>query len=660
MVASLARSRPWRGAFWCGGSLLIAGCCHTRCAPATLGRDEVVAAPRSTPSQRATPRIVLDQFGYRSADEKIAVIRCPVRGFDADPDCTHGDLYALVRASDQAKLLEAAPRPWNGGAVDPSSGDKAWWFDFSAIAAPGDYYVLDETHDVRSDAFRIADDVYRDVLVQAARVLYYQRDGIAKDAKFAGADWADGPAHMGPGQDLECRQYEGKTTKDLHGGWFDAGDQNKYTSWAANDCIALLRAYRETPDAFSDDYNVPESGNGVPDLLDEVKWELDWIGRMQNDDGSVLSIVGQDGATSPEFGGSPNTAPSTATGPCTYGPATTAATFTSAAAFSLAAMIFGAVRSASAAYPGYSDALARRAERAWAWADAHPSVVFKNSGKIGAGEQEVDDAGRLTKRLQAAALLFALSGDTKYRDAFDANYTKVPLVASGYVDLFAAEQQDALLEYTLAPRATTGVVRDIVGKYMSGLLSDHNLGALRTNADPYLAFLHAYTWGSNSSKANQGNVFADVPAFGIDLARNAEALRGAERYVHYIHGLNPLGLVYLSNMGAHGAERSATRFFHSWFAHGSNWDAVGVSLHAPPPGFLVGGPNIDYTWDSCCPARCSGRGCGTSPPSPPAGQPAQKAYRDFNEGWPIDSWSVTEPDVGYQANYLRLLSKFVK
>jgi hypothetical protein len=203
------------------------------------------------------------------------------------------------------------------------------------------------------------------------------------------------------------------------------------------------------------------------------------------------------------------------------------------------------------------------------------------------------------------------------------------------------------------------VVQNILSKYKSGVASENNLGSLRTGADPYLAFIHVYTWGSNMSKARQGNVLADIVGFGVDPASNSDAMRGAERYIHYLHGVNPLQLVYLSNMGDYGAHKSVTRFFHTWFAHGSNWDAIGVSKWGPPAGFLVGGPNPSYTWDSCCPAGCSGRSCGPAQPSPPAGQPDQKSYKDFNDGWPLDSWSVSEPDVSYQSVYVRLLSKFV-
>jgi hypothetical protein len=155
-------------------------------------------------------------------------------------------------------------------------------------------------------------------------------------------------------------------------------------------------------------------------------------------------------------------------------------------------------------------------------------------------------------------------------------------------------------------------------------------------------------------------MFTSFIRHGIDPTDDADAARAAEGYLHYLHGVNPLSLVYLSNMGGHGAARSVTRFYHTWFAHGSPlWDAVGVSTYGPPPGYLVGGPNPSYSWDGCCPSGCGGASCGSAVLSPPAGQPAQKAYLDFNDGWPLDSWQVTEPSGGYQTAYIRLLSKFV-
>jgi endoglucanase len=629
------------------GSDVSSGVDSSNDATAGSGDSSAVDAGPIVAPQPLSPYIVVDQFGYRTTAEKIAVIKSPVTGFDATGSFTPGATYALVDAHSSAKVLEAAPTVWNAGGTDSSSGDKAWWFDFSSVTTPGAYFVLDETAGVRSAVLRIADNVYSDVLTQSIRMLYYQRDGIAKEATYAGADWADGFAHP---QDVMCGLYsDGSGPKDLHGGWFDAGDQNRYTNWAASDVIELFRAYLENPSAFSDDYNIPESGNGIPDLLDEAKWELDWIARMQNTDGSVLSIAGHQGASPP----------STDTSPCQYGPANTSATLTSAAAFAYGSIVFKSVTGASTVYPGYADGLATRAANAWTWADANPEVIFMNSGLVGAGEQEVpDDAGRVLKKLQAAVFLFELTGTASYQTYFDANYT--PLLAD--IDPFHMEPVDTALEYTKIKGATGTVTSAILASYKSAVEGGTFFGTQASNADPYLADLEAYTWGSNQDKAGQGNMYTDMVSFGVDATANADATRYAERYIHYVHGVNPLSLVYLSNMQGSGATTSVTRFFHTWFAHGSEWDAVGVSKYGPPPGYLVGGPNPTYAWDPCCPAAsCGGDNalCGSASPSPPSGEPDQKSYKDFNDSYPLDSWQISEPDDGYQAQYIRLLSKFV-
>ena len=70
--------------------------------------------------------------------------------------------------------------------------------------------------------------------------------------------------------------------RDVSQGWYDAGDYGKYTPFAAGPIVDLLDAYGSFPFVFGDDTNIPESGNGRPDLLDEVKWELDWLLKMQD------------------------------------------------------------------------------------------------------------------------------------------------------------------------------------------------------------------------------------------------------------------------------------------------------------------------------------------------------------------------------------------
>jgi len=632
--------------------------------PGTGGTLATGGSGGASPTPPVSPYIVVDQFGYPTSSEKIAVIRAPQTGYDAASAFTPGTSYALVNAGSGARVLTAAPVTWNAGATDTSSGDKAWWFDFSAVTAAGSYYVLDADRGVRSYTFSISDPVYRDVLVQAVRMLFYQRAGQNKDAAHAGAGWTDAASFVGALQDHQCRLFSDKnnaaTERDVWGGWYDAGDLNKYTSWTAGYVETLLRAYAENPAAFTDDTNIPESGNGVPDVLDEARWGLDYLARLQATDGSVLSIVGEPGASPP----------SSATGPCLYGPASTSATLATAAAFGMAARVLRlpALASLNTAADGYLT----RAASAWTWAAANPAVTFKNndsasgSSGLGSGQQETDDYGRLVDKLDAAAQLFAATGDATYRAFFDANYSQLHLISYGnYVAPWDMQGQDAALDYADATGATSTVASAIRAAYRAGAEATGNLGGVLANQDPYLAYMPTYTWGSNSVKSNVGDLLAALVVHKLDSAMDADVLRAAARFVHYLHGTNPLSIVYLTNMYAHGAENCANEMFHTWFADGSAlWDRVGTSTYGPPPGYLTGGPNPSYDWDGCCPSGCGSTGnnalCTSMSISPPKGQPPQKSYLDFNTGWPLDSWSVTEPSDGYQVAYIRLLSKFVR
>ena len=122
------------------------------------------------------------------------------------------------------------PAAWKGGQLHTQSGDKVWWFDFSNVTALGSYYILDVTNNVKSYNFDIGNDVYNDVMKASVRMFYYQRSGIAKPTTYAGV-WADAAAYVATNQDTDCRLVTDKTnaasSKDLSGGWFDAGDFTK-------------------------------------------------------------------------------------------------------------------------------------------------------------------------------------------------------------------------------------------------------------------------------------------------------------------------------------------------------------------------------------------------------------------------------------------------
>ncbi|MCK9522620.1 MAG: glycoside hydrolase family 9 protein [Proteobacteria bacterium] len=602
--------------------------------------------------------IVVDQFGYLPVSEKIAVIRSPQTGYDAGQSFAPGEQYALIDAISEEAIFTAAPTPWNNGAIDTSSGDRAWWFDFSSVEAPGIYYVLDTANNARSAQFRISSTVYRTVLKQAVRAFFYQRAGFEKTAAHAKEAWADAASHLGPLQDKNARRWnapnDASTERDLSGGWYDAGDYNKYTNWHSDYIVFLLRAWEQNPEAFSDDYDIPESGNGIPDIVDEARFGMDWLIKMQEDDGSVLSILSLDHASPP----------SAATGPSLYGDASTSATLNAASAFAYGALVF-----AKAGLTDYATPLRARAERAWAWATANPAVLFRNNegatSGIGAGQQEVDDHTREMFRLQAAIHLYALTGEASYRNYIDSHYTDVHLIDWTFAFPFEEREQEMLLYYTSLPNATASVVSHIREKYEAAIQGDENFTAFDNKVDPYLAHIKDYTWGSNSTKSRQGSMYMAVPIYDLLPARQNDARRAAAHYLHYLHGVNPQAMVYLSNMYEFGAEKSANEFFHSWFVDQSPlWDRVGVSTYGPAPGFLTGGPNPSYDVDGCCPNNCGGADnnarCTSESISPPAGQPDQKSYKDFNTSWPLNSWSVTENSNGYQVQYIRLLANFAR
>jgi hypothetical protein len=162
-----------------------------------------------------------------------------------------------------------------------------------------------------------------------------------------------------------------------------------------------------------------------------------------------------------------------------------------------------------------------------------------------------------------------------------------------------------------------------------------------------------YCWGSNSVKCQ----WAHLPIFGIllgvDPSKDAEYRTIAEQYVHYIHGRNPLSLVYLTNMGERGAKLGATRsvmeLFHGWFHDGSPLYDGPKSQFGPAPGFLAGGPNSSY---------------GVKWVAPPYGEPPAKAFKEWNTGWNKehnaneDPWAINEPAIYYQAAYNMLLAGY--
>ncbi|MFN3404308.1 MAG: glycoside hydrolase family 9 protein [Cytophagaceae bacterium] len=612
--------------------------------------------------------IKVDQFGYQCNAAKVAVIANPQTGYNAGTGITPSgaNSYSVRRWSDNVSVHTGTPVVWNSGTTDVVSGDRIWWYDFSTLSTPGVYYVYDATNNARSYRFEIRDDIYTEVLRQATRTFYYQRCGVAKTSANAGAGWADGACHIGSLQDLNCRAFvssgtgSSATEKNLSGGWHDAGDHNKYVNFAYKAVQDMLLAYEEAPGVWTDDFNIPESGNGIPDLLDEVKYELDWLLKMQNANGSVNCMVGM------RPGGTINTPPSTDNVQRFYGPATTSATLSAAAMYALGAIQYRNFPSLTT----YATTLQNAAINAWSWAVANPAVTWYNTGNLSAGEQEVNATVLAERKIAAASFLAVLTGNATYRTYFESNYTTINWYAWPGASEDFGLVQDAMLYYSKATGANATVVSNILTRYTSEVNKTGSFGRLYVKfnttpmADPYRAFLYSYGWGSNEYKCRASQIYLNMLQYNLSSANHPGYRNAAAGYVHYMHGVNPTSFAYLTNMSAYGAENSINEIYHIWFKDGNAlWDRVGTSTYGPPPGFVPVGPNPGYARDGCCPSGCGTAAanslCNTALITPPLSQPAAKSYKDWNTGWPQNSWTVTENAIYNNATYIRMLSRFI-
>lgn len=583
--------------------------------------------------------IKVDQFGYLPSAKKIAIISSPQTGYNASDAFTPSGTYQLRRSFDDAVVFNGFITAWNAGNTHAQSGDKVWWFDFSAVQEPGMYYVYDMTQNKRSYTFEISNKVYQNVLRQATRAFFYQRSGFPKHTPYAQTPWTDEAAFLGPQQDADCRlvsDTSASTSRDLRGGWFDAGDYNKYVPFTYGPLVDMLLAYQENPAVWPDNFNIPESGNGIPDLLDEVKWELDWLLRMQQSDGSLLHKV-----SATDF--SAISPPSTDTHVRRYGAASTDATATGAAIFALAAIQYQSL--SDSVMRAYGHRLQTAAVNAFNWASNNPWVLFNNAGFQSAAAT-CSENDRLARRVAAAAFLFALTGDNLYKAFFDANYSQIHLIQWSFAYPFEATYQDALLYYTRIQGATFAVKTDILTKYTTSLKTSNsdNLPAYLNQSDAYRAFLknENYTWGSNETKSHQGNMFFTMNTYKQDEVNKTNYRDAGMGFIHYLHGVNPTAYCYLTNMSTYGSKFSTPTMYHSWFGDGTIFDLN------PPPGYLVGGTNPTYAPDAAY----------TGPIlSPPQNQPIQKSYKAWNTSYPENSWQINEPAIYTQGAYIRLLSQ---
>lgn len=221
----------------------------------------------------STPGILVNQLGYMTSSAKTAVFR----GREIPEvfyviDAKSGD--TVYTGSLEKKGYNSELSEYNG------------YGDFSQLRTEGSYYIEAPVLG-KSYTFSIGNEVYDEVFREACRQYYYNRCGMTLTSEYAGEN-AHNACHTGKAYLKE----DTAVSLDVTGGWHQDEKGQKDVTQAARAMSIILLSYELYGDVFTDDTGIPESGNGIPDILDEIKYEVEWLLKMQNQQtGSVYAGV---------------------------------------------------------------------------------------------------------------------------------------------------------------------------------------------------------------------------------------------------------------------------------------------------------------------------------------------------------------------------------
>ncbi|MBD5487450.1 MAG: glycoside hydrolase [Lachnospiraceae bacterium] len=487
--------------------------------------------------------VLCNQVGYLPLGRKTAVL-------------TSGKHFRVMKAEpgqdDGQVVMEGDARD---ASVDAASGDHVHVADFSRITQEGTYYVQNESGE-RSHCFRIGQDVYRAIQKDMTKALYYQRCGCGLQEEYAGV-YKHPVCHAHKAVLWTDHSVE----REVSGGWHDAGDYGRYISPAAVAVGHLLYAYLLFPDSFKDSLNIPESGNGVPDVLNECRYELEWMLKMQDEEGGAYHKLTSERHA--DF-----IMPEEDHAQFYLFPVSSMATADYAASMALASRVYRA-------YDGdFADRLQEAAVRAYGWLEQYPEYVgFKNPESCNTGEY--DDVCDLDERLWAAAELLVTTGEQKYQEQMDRllkeNLTKTDF---GWTDVsgFAAL---AILtdESHRASAESMADLRDAVLAEADRLVVVAEQSGYGVAMEP-----EDYVWGSNMVVLNRGMLLVLAALLMEQEDRKSAYEQTALAQLDYLLGMNAVDYSYVTGYG----ERAYRN------PHNRPTECDGIEL--PMPGWVSGGP----------------------------------------------------------------------
>jgi len=598
-------------AFHMGGPL-------AKTAPVTVCIDDLyLSDPQfdAPPPEKAAQasKIAVNQVGYLPRLAKVAVL--------------NSDAAAPVKWEllDSSGSVVAAGETTVFG-PDKNSGNSVHQIDFSSVKTEGKGYVL-RVGDDKSEPFDIGKDVYSKLKYDALTYFYHNRSGIEIKMPYAGdPKWTRPAGHL-PDKAPCARDIGCNYTLDVTGGWYDAGDHGKYvvsggiSAWTLMNQWETLEHLGKTAGDFGDGkMQIPENSNGASDLLDEARWEVEFMLAMQAPEGSefagmVHHKMHDEGWTAIGL------RPDQDTLKRTLRPVSTAATLNMAAAAAQAARVWKDQDKAFSA-----KALAA-AEKAYAAAQKHPDMYANPNDGNGGGPY--DDAYVKDEFYWAAAELFITTGDAKYQSDFESNPHNKEFRQKGYTSsLMTWQTTDVLGVISLAvvpsklSRADRDAQRQRLIDAADAYLAHEKKEGYRTPFDPGDSKdgKPAYPWGSNSFVANN----AMLIGLAYDFTKKPMYRDAVAAAMNYLLGTNPLGQSYVTGYGEKPVEHPHHRFWAK---------QARADFPDPPPGVLCGGPNSDLQDPYVQAAGLKKKGCAP-----------EKCYLDN-----IEAWSVNEITINWNS-----------
>ncbi len=444
------------------------------------------------------PSINVNQVGYKSNSKKVAVLK-NVEG-TSQFQVVNADTGSVVYTGDLSAPMQ-----------NSNANETNWQADFSSVTAEGNYYIQCGNLD-KSYTFHIGENAYGNLLSDSVKMLYRQRCGTAiQDEVFSHPACHNTMATV----------YGTNQKIDVSGGWHDAGDYGRYIVPAAKTIADLLYAYQENPQAFGDNTGIPESGNGKADILDEARYELEWMLKMQADNGGVYHKVSC--ATFPSY-----CMPEEETAELIVTPISSTSTADFCGAMALAYEFYKDVDA------DFANKCLTAAEKAWSWLESNPNFLFQNPEDIVTGEYG-DNSDR-DERYWAAAQLYRATQKDNYLSALQSMSVQEGLDWATVGDYG-----------NIAILTMKGIDKnsDVYQKAKSAVIAQADKLMKTSNAQPYQVARSKFDWGSNMTVANCGVVLG----MAYKLTGEQNYLNAAEAQLNYLLGVNPLGECFVTGYG---------------------------------------------------------------------------------------------------------------